>query len=66
MNYKDIEKIIISHGWNITHCKGSHCQYKNHEKKGKVTIPFHNKDLPDIVVKSILSQAGINKEVTHD
>ena len=42
------------YGW-----MGSHRQYKHPTKKGKVTIPFHTKDLSKSTEQSILKQAWL-------
>jgi predicted RNA binding protein YcfA (HicA-like mRNA interferase family) len=44
-------------GW---HEKGSHVQLKHPNRKGRVTVPHPNKDLPIGTVKSIERQAGIS------
>lgn len=62
MRFREIEKIVQADGWVHKSTKGSHCQYIHPVKPGKVTIPNHTGDVPMIVVKSILKQAGI-KEV---
>ncbi len=54
---KEMEKIIEADGWIFYTQNGSHKQYKHPEKSGKVTIPFHNKDLSKAVENSILKQA---------
>ncbi|WP_413926715.1 type II toxin-antitoxin system HicA family toxin [Clostridioides sp. ZZV14-5902] len=41
-------------------CWWSPTQFKHPTKKGKVTVPHPNKDLPLRTVKSIFKQAGIN------
>lgn len=47
-------------GWmGIKKQVGSHRQYKHPTKKGKVTIPFHTKDLSKSTEQSILKQAGL-------
>lgn len=56
---KDMEKIIISDGWYFVSQEGSHRHYRHPIKKGKVTIPFHNKDLTKAVENSIKKQAGL-------
>jgi len=62
MKSKEIEKIIKVDGWyEVRSNSGSHRQYKHHEKKGKVTIPFHAGDLPPGTLHSIMKQAAINK-----
>lgn len=56
---KQMEKIILSAGWILLTQYGSHRQYIHPYKKGKVTIPFHTKDLPIKTEKMILKQAGL-------
>ncbi len=56
---KQMEKMILADGWIfLTQC-GSHRQYTHPVKKGKVTIPFHAKDLPIKTEIQILKQAGL-------
>lgn len=61
MNFREIERIILSDGWYLDDSTGSHRQYKHPTKKGKVTIPFHGsgKDIDIRVAKSIFRQAQI-------
>lgn len=56
---REIIKILTADGWYEVACIGDHHQYKHPIKKGKVTIPHPNKDLPIKTVKSIFKQAGI-------
>lgn len=53
-----IEKI----GFQLDHKTGSHFIFYNEERKKRVTIPYHAKDLPKGTILSILKQAGITKE----
>ncbi|MDK3181988.1 type II toxin-antitoxin system HicA family toxin [Clostridioides difficile] len=57
---RDILKILNADGWYEVNCVGDHHQFKHPTKKGKVTVPHPNKDLPFRTVKSIFKQAGIN------
>ena len=59
MNCKELEKIILADGWQYKGAKGSHHHYIHPTKPGKVTIPFHSKDLPKGTENSILKQAGL-------
>ncbi len=59
MTAKDVEKLILADGWIFVKQKGSHRQYVHPVKNGKVTIPFHSKDLPKGTELSILKQAGL-------
>ncbi|MCU6709336.1 type II toxin-antitoxin system HicA family toxin [Paenibacillus sp. J5C_2022] len=54
-----IIKLLEEHGWYLVHTKGSHKQFKHRTKKGRVTVPHPNKDLPAKTVESILKQAGL-------
>lgn len=59
MRFREVEKILLADGWVFKTAKGSHHQYVHPIKPGKVTIPHHPGDIPSIVVKSILKQAGL-------
>ncbi len=56
---KEMERIILADGWMFKNQVGSHRQYTHPTKQGKVTIPFHCKDLSKGVENSILKQAGL-------
>ncbi|MBQ9765413.1 MAG: type II toxin-antitoxin system HicA family toxin [Lachnospiraceae bacterium] len=55
----EMERIILADGWVLDSQHGSHRQYKHPSKPGKVTIPFHGKDIPKGTENSILKQAGL-------
>ncbi len=61
MTPKQIERIVLNDGWQLDSIEGSHHHYEHPIKKGKVTIPFHNKpkDLDPWTVHRILKQAGL-------
>lgn len=56
---KELERIILADGWIFKSQLGSHRQYYHPTKPGKVTIPFHAKDIPKGTEHSILKQAGL-------
>ena len=56
---KQMEKIILKDGWILKSQVGSHRQFIHPTKQGKVTIPFHSKELTKMVENSILKQAGL-------
>lgn len=56
---QELERIILDDGWILKNQVGSHRQYVHPTKKGKVTIPFHKKDISIVVEKSIMRQAGL-------
>lgn len=59
MTSKDMEKLILADGLMFKNQVGSHRHYIHPTKKGKVTIPFHSKDLSKGTELSILRQAGL-------
>ena len=56
---KEMERILLADGWYKDSQKGSHRYYKHPTKPGKVTIPFHTKDLNTKTEHIILKQAQI-------
>jgi predicted RNA binding protein YcfA (HicA-like mRNA interferase family) len=46
-------------GWELVAIRGSHHQFKHHDKPGRVTVPHPNKDLTKGTENSILKQAGL-------
>ena len=56
---REMEKEILRDGWKFLKQKGSHRQYIHPYKSGKVTIPFHSKELSLEVELSIRKQAGL-------
>lgn len=60
MKVKEIIKIIEKNGWVCVAQKGSHRQYKNPDRSGRVTIPGNlNDDIPKGTLNSIFKQAGL-------
>ena len=57
---RELEKIILKDGYLVGQ-EGSHRQYKHPTKSGKVTIPFHTKELTKFTECSIYKQAGIER-----
>ena len=56
---REMERIILADGWIFKTQVGSHKQYVHPVKKGRVTIPFHCRDLTKGVENSILKQAKL-------
>ena len=56
---REMEKIILADGWVFKSQEGSHRHYIHPTKPGKVTIPFHCKDIPKGTENAILKQAGL-------
>ncbi len=57
---REMEREILAAGWVFKNQEGSHRHYVHPRKSGKVTIPFHSKELTKIVEKSIRKQAGLD------
>lgn len=55
----EMEKELLADGWIFKNQVGSHRQYTHPFKPGKVTIPFHAKDLTKKTENSIRKQAGL-------
>ena len=56
---REMEQIIMADGWIYKSQSGSHRHYTHPFKKGKVTIPFHSKELTKGTENSILRQAKL-------
>ena len=60
---QEVLKVLLKYGFYIHHQKGSHARLFHASKAElKVTIPIHNKDLPEKTLKAILKQAGLTEE----
>jgi len=60
---RDVIKMLEQDGWYLVATRGSHRQYKHHEKAGRVTIAGKpNHDLAPGTYNSILKQAGFKGE----
>jgi predicted RNA binding protein YcfA (HicA-like mRNA interferase family) len=56
---RELEMLILNDGWIFKSQEGSHRHYVHPTKPGKVTIPFHCKDIPKGTENAILKQAGL-------
>ncbi|MCM1298130.1 MAG: type II toxin-antitoxin system HicA family toxin [Firmicutes bacterium] len=59
MTFNSLEKLLRSNGWEYEYTRGSHHYYKHPTRKGKITVPKHQGDIPIGTVNFILKQAGI-------
>lgn len=55
----EMEREILADGWQFKNQEGSHKHYTHPAKPGKVTIPFHRKDLSKKTENNIRKQAGL-------
>jgi predicted RNA binding protein YcfA (HicA-like mRNA interferase family) len=63
---KKVIRILEKHGFQLDHSSGSHMVYYHPEKRRRVTVPFHRRDIPKGTLIAILKQAGIEKEELID
>jgi len=56
---RDVIKKLKNDGWYEVNQVGSHAQFKHPTKKGRVTVPHPNRDIPIGTLKSIEKRAGI-------
>lgn len=61
MKFKELEKMLKKEGWYLYKIVGSHFQYKNDSRAGKITIPRHCQDIKKGTLNSILKQAGLKE-----
>jgi predicted RNA binding protein YcfA (HicA-like mRNA interferase family) len=63
MKFREITKLIEQDGWYWKRSAGSHRIYKHPTKPGTVVVAYHGgKDVPEGTLKSILSQAGLDRQ----
>jgi predicted RNA binding protein YcfA (HicA-like mRNA interferase family) len=63
---KKVIRILEKHGFQLDHSSGSQMVYYHPEKRRRVTVPFHRRDIPKGTLVAILKQAGIEKEELTD
>jgi predicted RNA binding protein YcfA (HicA-like mRNA interferase family) len=56
---RDVIKELKNDGWYEVNQAGSHKQFKHPTKKGRVTVPHPNRNIPIGTLKNIEKQAGI-------
>ena len=57
-----IIRILRQNGFALDHATGSHYIFYHPATKRRVSVPYHNKDLPKGTLASILKQAGLTRE----
>lgn len=59
MKSRDVIKKIRAAGWYEVRVKGSHHQFRHATRKGLVTVPHPESDLPTGTLRSIERQSGV-------
>ena len=64
LSSKDVEKILIKHGFKFVSQKGSHRQFKGVVKgrKRRVTVLADRKSFHPKTLKSMIRQSGLTEE----
>jgi predicted RNA binding protein YcfA (HicA-like mRNA interferase family) len=63
LNGHEVLRILLKAGFYVHHQSGSHARlFHNVRSDLRVTIPIHNKELPDKTLQHILKQADVSKE----
>ncbi len=59
MKVRDVMRLLLTDGWQLTRMRGSHRQYAHPRKRGLVTLAGHpGDDLAPGTLNSIKRQAG--------
>jgi predicted RNA binding protein YcfA (HicA-like mRNA interferase family) len=62
---RDVIRWLEADGWRQVRMRGSHTQFHHPWKRGTVTVAGHpSVELPPRTLRSVLKQAGLNKERT--
>ena len=59
MHSREIISVLHRDGWVQVAQKGSHVQFGHPIKKGRVTVPHPERDVPIGTLKSIEKQSGL-------
>ncbi|QIA88535.1 type II toxin-antitoxin system HicA family toxin [Lactobacillus johnsonii] len=58
MSSREVIKRLKADGWFLVRITGDHHHFKHPNRKGIVTVPHPNKDIPKGTLSSIYKQAG--------
>lgn len=58
---KKLTAILKRKGFLLDHSTGSHFIFYNPRTGKRVTVPYHNNDLPKGTVRSILKASGLSR-----
>jgi predicted RNA binding protein YcfA (HicA-like mRNA interferase family) len=60
VNGHEVLRVLLKAGFYIHHQTGSHARLFHRQRNDlRVTIPIHNKELPERTLRTILKQANI-------
>jgi len=56
---REVRKMLEKQGFLFARQSGSHAVFKHPQKKRRVILPIHSKDIPAGTLHSILKDAGL-------
>ena len=59
---RQMARLLEEHGFILDRTKGSHHIYLHPESGRRVVVPMHKEDLPIGTLRSILKQAGLERD----
>jgi len=60
---REVLQALVKGGFYIHHQRGSHARLLHKSKAElRITVPIHNKDLPEKTLRRILKQADLTEE----
>jgi predicted RNA binding protein YcfA (HicA-like mRNA interferase family) len=63
LSSRELIRALGRAGFYIHHQTGSHVQLKHRTNPLlRLTVPFHSRDVPKAVIRSIIAQAGLSLE----
>ena len=60
---REVERILLHHGFILNVSKSSHRQYYQPETKAHATVPFHSRDLALGTLQSIIRQSRLSPDL---
>ena len=67
LNAKEVVRTLQRAGFYIHHQVGSHARLLHRTKPElRVTVPIHSKDIPPLLLRRILKQAGLTEQEFAD
>jgi predicted RNA binding protein YcfA (HicA-like mRNA interferase family) len=58
MKSRTLVRILCEQGWELDRIRGSHHQFKHPHALRTLTVPMHDKEIPETLAKIILKQAS--------
>ncbi len=59
---REVIAILEKAGYYIDHTAGSHYIRRHPDHSGRITVPYHAKDVKRGVLRSIIEQSGLSRE----